>query len=236
MKFKPGAVLPGQVGLQLRLQLRRQAPWRFPRVAVRRATSSFTSRENARDRHITARLVLRSRSRTACRTRFSSSTPLHHATAEQLRGRRAGLVWKFSSVLLEDQAANWRRVSSARRCWSSGVRTLPVTWLVVWTTSVPTSRSQFGQHPAAFQGGGFARLGDDLLGLGDGLLRFLFLHAGGGGAGFFNQSCWPGHWPCPEPPVAWLRCGPVPALILSALARPSAMRWRRSSRTLRIGL
>ena len=37
------------------------------------------------------------------------------------------------------------------------------------------------------RGGGFARFGDDLLGGGNGFLRFRFLDLRRSGAGFFNQ-------------------------------------------------
>jgi hypothetical protein len=47
--------------------------------------------------------------------------------------------------------------------------------------------SEFGQHPGVVSQGDFAGLGNDLFGGGDGLLGFLFLHAGGGGPGFLDQ-------------------------------------------------
>jgi len=46
---------------------------------------------------------------------------------------------------------------------------------------------EFGQHAGVVLGGSFTRFGDDLLGGGDGLLGFLLLDAGGGGAGFFDK-------------------------------------------------
>ena len=58
---------------------------------------------------------------------------------------------------------------------------------------------------------GFAGLGDDLLGLGDGLLRFLLLDAGGGGAGFFDHFCGLDVGLVQHFLAHGLRCGPVPA-------------------------
>ncbi len=48
---------------------------------------------------------------------------------------------------------------------------------------------EFGEHACVVRRGSFASFGDDLLGSGDGLLRFLFLDFGGRGARFFNQFC-----------------------------------------------
>ena len=63
------------------------------------------------------------------------------------------------------------------RFWSSAVSTLPVTWAVVAATRRPNSRLQFGGHLLALGLGGGFRLGEDLLGLGDGLLGLLLAEA-----------------------------------------------------------
>ena len=73
-------------------------------------------------------------------------------------------------------------------------------------------------------GGGFAGFGDDLLGCGDRFLRFLLLHTGGGGAGFFDQLVRLGIGLSQEFPGVAASVRASSALILSALARPSAMR------------
>ena len=62
-----------------------------------------------------------------------------------------------------------------------------MTVAVVCTTSRPTSRLSSREHLRAFLRGGFARLDDDLFGGGDGLLRFLLAHAGGGLPRLVNQ-------------------------------------------------
>ncbi len=67
------------------------------------------------------------------------------------------------------------------------MRTLPLTTEVVCTTERGDFAFEFNEHALAFEGGGLAGFADDLLGLGDGLLRFLLLNAGGGGAGFLDE-------------------------------------------------
>ena len=74
------------------------------------------------------------------------------------------------------------------RFWSSAVSTLPVTCAVVAATRRPNSRfSSVAEAVAVGFGGGF-RLGEDLLGLGDGFLGFLLGEGGGTLFGFVDQA------------------------------------------------
>ena len=147
------------------------------------------------DGEVAARLGCDDLAAPTCRTRFSSSRPFDQATAEQLLGFASGLFGDLHCVGLQlrfrlattDHAAICRLVSSASRRWSSAVRILPVTVVVVCTTSRPTSRLSSASMRSWSGGGGFARLGDDLFGGGDGFLGFLLLHAGGGGAGLLDE-------------------------------------------------
>ena len=81
---------------------------------------------------------------TACRTRFSSSKPLTRQLRNScLASRRACLEIFIYRI---DQAASCRLVSSASRCWSSGVRILPVTVAGGLHDQPADFAAQFGQH------------------------------------------------------------------------------------------
>ena len=89
---------------------------------------------------------------TTSRTRFSSSVPFA-ARPKKLRRLAFCLPGAF-----HNQDATVFTVSSAIRLWSSGVRILPVTVAVVWTTRRPTSRFNSANMRACSCGGGFPGL------------------------------------------------------------------------------